>query len=355
MADGARNGPRATGSSAHDVEPAGAAMSADEPVAPSLERIQLARRSLGSLVRETPSWQWLGHRIAAATPTDTTIQLKLELFQHGGSFKVRGALLAMQCLDDEQRARGVTTVSAGNHAMAVAHAARALASHAKVVMPKTADPARVAACRALGANVELADDIAAAFARVDEIEHGEGRAFVHPFEGESMALGSATLGMEFLRQVGQLDALLVPIGGGGLAAGVASAVKQLQPRCRIFGVEPAGADSMHRSFAAGSAQRIESVRTIADSLGAPMALPYSFALCRRYVDELLRVDDDELCRALWLLFADAKLAVEPAGAATTAAMLQLGDRLQGQRVGLIVCGANVARDTFADCLRRGEP
>lgn len=322
---------------------------------PQPAAIQRARAELGALVRETPAWQWQGHRLAARQPRGATVWLKLELFQHTGSFKVRGALLALQRLPPERRARGVTAVSAGNHAMAVAHAARALGTTAKVCMPETADPARIAACRELGAEVVLLPDIASAFAEVARIEGEEGRALIHPFEGEAMALGGAMLGMEFLRQVGQLDAVLVPIGGGGLCGGVASAVKQLQPRCRVIGVEPEGADSMHRSFAAGSPQRIDAVRTIADSLGAPMAMPYSFALCRRFVDELVRIDDDELCRAMWLLFADGKLAVEPAGAATTAAMLRLGDRLAGQRLGLIVCGANVAAAKFAECIRRGEP
>lgn len=326
-----------------------------EVLAPKPERIQLARRELGNAVRETPAWQWQGHRLAAEGPADATVWLKLELFQHTGSFKVRGALLALRALDDAARARGVTAVSAGNHAMAVAWAARATGSHAKVVMPKSADPARIAACRTLGGEVELVDDIAAAFARVAEIERDEGRAFVHPFEGEAMALGGATLGMEFLRQTGQLDTLIVPIGGGGLAAGVAGAVKQLQPRCRLIGVEPTGADSMHRSFQKGEPQRIEAVTTIADSLGSPTAMPYSYALCRRYLDELVLVDDDALCHAMWLLFADQKLAVEPAGAATTAAMLQLRDQLAGQRVGLIVCGANVDHARFAACIARGAP
>lgn len=317
--------------------------------------IQRARWELGDRIRETPAWRWQGHRLATQQPERATVWLKLELFQHTGSFKVRGALLAMQRLAPERLAQGVTAVSAGNHAMAVAHAARALGTSAKVCMPASANPARVRACRDLSAEVVLLPDIAAAFAEGARIERDEGRAFVHPFEGEAMVLGAAVLGMEFLRQTGQLDTLLVPIGGGGLAAGVASAVKQLQPRCRVIGVEPVGADSMHRSFAAGSPQRIDAVRTIADSLGAPMALPYSFALCRRFVDELVQVDDDALCRAMWLLFADAKLAVEPAGAATTAAMLQLRERLAGQRIGLIVCGANVDHTTFAECLRRGAP
>ncbi len=332
-------------------------MSSDTPpiTPPTLESIQLARRSLINLVRETPAWQWTGHRISEIVPKDTTLWMKLELFQHAGSFKTRGVMLAMNALDDEARKRGVTAVSAGNHAMAVAYGARAMGSHAKVVMPTNANPARVAASKALGAEVEQLDDIAAAFARAEEIERTEGRKFLHPFEGEHMALGSGSLGMEFLRQTGQLDVLFVPIGGGGLAAGLSCAVKQLQPRCKVIGVEPTGADSMHRSFATGQPQRIEHVGTIADSLGAPMALPYSFALCKRYIDELIKIDDDELCRAMWLLFADAKLAVEPAGAATTAAMLKMRDQIAGKRVGLIVCGANIDDVTFAECMQRGRP
>ena len=323
--------------------------------APTVEQIQLARTRLLRLVRETPSWTWQGHRLAELGPSGATVWLKLELWQHTGSFKVRGALLAMLDLTDDQRARGVTAVSGGNHAMAVAYAAKAVGTHAKVVMPATADPARIAACRALGGEVELAPDIAAAFARVQQIEQDEGRALIHPFEGEAMALGAGTLGMEMLRQTGQLDALFVAVGGGGLAAGVAAAIKQLQPRCKVYGVEPTGADSMHRSFAAGSPQRIERVQTIADSLGAPMAMPYSYALCRRFLDGLVAVDDDAICRAMWLLFADGKLAVEPAGAATTAAMLQMREQLAGKRVGLIVCGANVDAAVYARCLQRGAP
>jgi threonine dehydratase len=221
-------------------------------------------------------------------------------------------------------------------------------------MPKSADPSRIAACRELGGEVVLTDDIAAAFATVEALQRDEGRFFVHPFEGPRTALGTATLGYEFLRQTGQLDTILVPIGGGGLCAGVSAAVKQLQPRCRVIGVEPTGADSMHRSFAAGTPQRIDKVATIADSLGAPYALPYSFALCRRFVDELLLVTDQELCNAMALLFADQKLAVEPAGAAATAALVQLGARVAGQRVGVIVCGGNVAPPVFTRCLAKAD-
>jgi len=251
-------------------------------------------------------------------------------------------------LDPEALRRGVTAVSAGNHAMAVAYAARVLATTAKVVMPKTANPFRVEGSRAYGAEVELVDNVHRAFERVKEIEAQEGRTFVHPFEGEKTALGTATLGLEFLEQAGELDSIIIPIGGGGLCAGVASAVKQLSPRTKVYGVEPTGADSMDRSFKAGSPQAIPEVKTIADSLGAPHAAPYSFALCRRFVDEIVLVDDDLLRRAMRLLFLSAKLAVEPAGAAATAALIgPLRNVLEGQRVGLIVCGANIDLQTFS--------
>lgn len=322
-------------------------------MAPTIEQIQRAWQRFEGHIRETPSWEWTGHRVDRLKPAGSTLMLKLELLQHTGTFKPRGALTVMRELPPEQLERGIVGVSAGNHGMAIAFAASRLGTRATVVMPKTANPARIEACRALGAATELTDDIAAAFARAEAMQ-AEGTFFVHPFEGPLTALGTATLGLEFLRQVGKLDALIVAIGGGGLAAGVACAVKQLQPKCRIYGVEPVGADTMRRSFEAGSPQSIDAVRTIADSLGAPAAMPHSFELCRDHIDELVQVTDDELCRAMALLFADAKLAVEPAGAASTAALLQLGDRLADQRVGIIVCGANVDPDTHAECLQRGR-
>ena len=323
--------------------------------APSVEEIRAARQRLGKLVLRTPAGRWRGDEIASAAGAETQVFLKLELFQYAGSFKPRGALCVMLQLSPEALARGVTAVSAGNHAMAVGYAARALGTTAKVVMPKNANPARVAGCRAFGAEVVLVDDVHQAFARVKEIEATEGRAFVHPFEGPLTALGTATLGLELCEQVPALDAVVVPIGGGGLCAGVASAVKQLQPRCQIFGVEPEGADSMHRSFKSGKPESIEKVRTIADSLGAPHAAPYSFALCRRFVDELVLVSDQALRNAMALIFRSAKLAVEPAGAATTAARCgPLLERLRGKRVALIVCGANIDAQSFSEHLLAAE-
>ena len=315
---------------------------------PTLEAIRATRARLGDLVVTTPVRVWDDPALARALAPGTTVVLKEELFQRTGTFKPRGALAVMLDLPPDALSRGVTAVSAGNHAIAVAYAAQVLGTTAKVVMPRTANPYRVAKCRELGAAVELVDDVHRAFERVKQIESDEGRTFVHPFEGPRTALGTATLGLELVEQVPDVEAVIVPIGGGGLCAGVASAVKLARPACRVYGVEPEGADSMSRSFAAGSPQAIPAVRTIADSLGAPHAAPYSYGLCRRYVDELVLVSDDALRRAMVLLFASAKLAVEPAGAAATAALCgPLRSTLAGRRVALIVCGANIDPATFS--------
>jgi threonine dehydratase len=315
---------------------------------PTVERIRAARARLADRIVTTPLWQWRGDAVAQAAGARTQVLLKLELFQHSGSFKPRGALCSMLDLAPATLARGVTAVSAGNHAMAVGYAARALGTTAKVVMPRNANPARVQGSRDYGAEVELVDDVHVAFARVREIEEVEGRTFIHPFEGPLVALGTGTLGLELIEQAGSLDAVVIPIGGGGLCAGVAAAIKQVSPACAVYGVEPEGADSMHRSFASGKPEAIDKVRTIADSLGAPHAAPYSFALCRKYVDALVKVDDDQLRAAMGLLFRSAKLAVEPAGAAATAALCgPLREKLDGKRVGVIVCGANIDAQTFA--------
>jgi len=314
---------------------------------PTVDEIRAARARLGDRVLETPVRRLEGLAVDQRLG-DTTVLLKEELFQRTGSFKPRGALVVMMGLAPEALARGVVTLSAGNHAMATAYAARVLGSTAVVVMPSHADPARIQACRDLGAEVELMESIHRCVERVAEIERTAGRTLVHPFEGPGTVLGTATVGLEWCAQAPALDAVIVPIGGGGLCAGIATAVKLLQPRCQVFGVEPTGADTMHRSFAAGSPQAIDQVRTIADSLGAPFAMPYSFALCRRFVDELVLVDDDALRDAMRFLLSAAKLAVEPAGAAATAALLgPLRARLAGKRVGVIACGGNVAPATYA--------
>lgn len=276
------------------------------------------------------------------------IHAKLEFLQRTGTFKPRGALSVMLGLDSQQKEAGVTAVSAGNHAIATAFAARAVGTSAKVVMIMNANPLRVERCRDFGAEVVLADDVHSAFDVAEEIQNKEGRFFVHPFEGSDVVLGTATVGLEICEQVPDLDAVIVPIGGGGLCAGISSAVKQLKPRCEVIGVEPVGADSMSRSFASGKPESIEKVATIADSLGAPFALPISYELCRENVDELVLVSDDELKETMGLLFRELKIAVEPACAASTAALLgPLSGRFSGKKVVTIMCGSNIDWQTFA--------
>ena len=321
---------------------------------PTLDEIRAARERLGGRVRRTPVWRMRGHRLHGLLGEATEVWLKLELFQYAGSFKPRGALVNMLALTPEELARGVCAVSAGNHAMAVGYAAGVLGASAKVVMPANANPARVAGCQAYGAEVVFVDDVHQAFAEVRRIERQEGRAFIHPFEGKNTILGTATVGLEVADDLPELEAIVVPIGGGGLCAGVSCAIKQALPRCRVYGVEPEGADTMHRSFASGKPEAIDKVRTIADSLGAPHTEPYSFGLCRKYVDELVKIDDDEIRRAMLLMFDEGKLAVEPAGAAAMAALCgPLSDRLRGKRVGLVVCGTNIDLRTFAEQVEGG--
>lgn len=314
----------------------------------SITDIREARKQLGERVVTTPVQQLTGPSVEAAFAPGTSAFLKLELFQRTGSFKPRGALLNMLALNETELARGVCAISAGNHAIATAYAARCLGTNAKVVMAASANPYRIAQCRLYGAEVELAADVHVGFRRVKEIQEAESRAFIHPFEGLRVSLGTGTLGVEFMEQVPDLDAVIVPIGGGGLASGVSTAVKLMQPECEVFGVEPFGADSMYRSFAAGAPAAIDRVATIADSLGAPYALPMSYALCRAHIDELVRVTDEQLIGAMRFLLEHARLAVEPASAAATAALLgPLRERLAGRKVGLIVSGANIDAASFA--------
>lgn len=318
---------------------------------PSLDQIIANRARLGDRILTTSVRRLADDAIAASIGAGTQLWLKEELFQHTGSFKPRGALTVMLDLDAAALERGVTGVSAGNHAISLAYSSRLLGTSATVVMPRTANAFRVQLCRELGATVELVDSIADAFARVREIEQGEGRTFVHPYEGPKTALGTATVGLEFMQQVADahsaLDAVIIASGGGGLSGGVACAVKQLSSTTAVYVVEPEGADTMARSFRAGSPQSIDAVRTIADSLGAPRAEPYSYALNRAFVDDVVLVSDAQIRAAMRLLFRSAKLITEPAGAASLAALMYpLRERLDGQRVGVIVCGANIDITTY---------
>jgi threonine dehydratase len=286
--------------------------------------------------------------IEASLGDGTRVLAKLEFLQRTGTFKARGALATLHSLSADERKFGVTAVSAGNHAIATAFAAQTLGTTAKVVMTRSANPFRVAVCKSYGAEVVIADDVHQAFELVREIRDTENRFFVHPFEGYSVALGTGTVGLEICEQVDDVDAIVIPVGGGGLIGGISNAVKQLRPDVEVIGVEPKGADSMHRSFKSGKPESISEVHTIADSLGAPFALPYSFELTRNNVDRLVMVDDSELRKTMGFLFHAMSIAVEPACAATTAALLgPLRESLSGKRVLLVMCGSNIDWETFA--------
>lgn len=313
---------------------------------PEIDEIEALRNSLGDDVLCTPLMRCAA--LEELVGAGTRVFGKLEFLQRTGTFKARGALAVLNSLGRAQLARGVTAVSAGNHAVATAYAAGVVGANAKVVMLSTANAARVEACRAYGADLVMVDNIREAFEVAAAIEEEEGRFFVHPFEGREIATGTGTLGLEIFEQCPGVDAAIVPVGGGGLIAGTANALKQLQPDCEVFGVEPEGADTMRRSIDAGAPQSIDKVRTIADSLGAPFAMPYSFELCRQHVDQLVLVDDQQLRKAMGWLFQAMKIAVEPACAASTAALVgPLRDRMQGRTVVLVFCGSNIDWPTFA--------
>ncbi len=320
---------------------------------PTLSEIETAAVRLKGRIVDTPTVGLTSDRITPFLPDGTKATLKLELFQQTGSFKARGELLAIDALSPEERAAGVTGVSAGNHAVALSWAAHAEGVSAKLVMPDYADPVRIAACRAMGADLVLTKDIHEAFATVQQIHEEEGRKILHPYESENMVLGAATIGLEMA--AARPDAVIIPVGGGGLIAGIARAVKLVSPETQVFGVEPEGAATMHDSFAAGGPTKLAKVDTIADSLGAPYTLPYSYGVTRAHVDEIVTIPDSAMKRAMVILYDGLKLACEPACASATAALMgPLAERLEGKRVGLIACGSNIGEEKFLGYMREGR-
>ncbi len=335
--------PRCAGESGSPCDIRGESMTVSGP---RIDAIRQLGVELGDKIVRTPVVEC--RPLADELANGTAVWGKLEFLQRTGTFKARGALATVSRLDQEQREAGVTAVSAGNHAIATAYAAAANGVSAKVVMIRSANPARIRACESFGAELVLADDVHSAFEIADTIQREEGRFFVHPFDGEPVALGTGLVGLEMCEQLADFDSLIVPVGGGGLIAGISNAVKQLRPDVTIFGVEPKGADTMSRSFAAGTPQSIDKVRTLADSLGAPFALPYSFELTRANVDQLCLISEEQIRNAMGLLFHRQKLLVEPACAATTAALFgPLRKSLSGRKVLLLFCGSNIDWATWS--------
>lgn len=314
-----------------------------KPLSLDIDRIQQVREDISAYVIRTPTVSWPVSK--ALGGPDMELFVKLELFQRTGSFKARGAinvvLNAMKSAAGTSFA-GVTAFSAGNHAIATAYAAKVLGTSAKVVMPRTANVFRRERCEAYGAELVFGDTISDLIRIVNGIQEEEHRHLVHPFEGVHTIEGTATVGVELCDDVPALDAVIVPVGGGGLISGVAFAVKQMQPDCQVIGVEPEGANGMQQSLQQKRAKDWVEVNTIADSLGAPMHAPLSFSFVEQYVDEMVCVSDDQIVEGMRQMFTQMKLAVEPACAASIAALQgPLADKLSGKRVALIGCGSNI--------------
>jgi threonine dehydratase len=277
-----------------------------------------------------------------------SLVLKAESLQKTGSFKPRGALNIVLTLSERARTRGLITVSAGNHAQAVAWAARVVRVPCTVVMPGDAPRSKVDAVRGYGAEIITHADRATLFDRLAEEQAKSGAAFVHPFDDPAGLAGAGTLGLELLEQAPDLDAVLVPIGGGGLMAGVACAVKALRPACRVIGVELADGPGMTPALAAGKPVPVSRPKTLADGLTPPFVGAIPLEVAKRHVDEIVLVAEDDIALAMRALFERARLVVEGSGAAALSALLAKRVTLpRGARVAAIVSGGNVDPERFA--------
>lgn len=316
-----------------------------------------ARKRISGAIHRTPllSFRTLGRPLGAAA------WLKCENLQKTGSFKVRGALNALSVLSPAERARGVITISAGNHAQAVAWAAGRVGARAVVVMPEEASAAKVAAARGYGANVVLHGDAPAAFAEARRRADDEGLVFLHPFDAPEVVAGHGSTGMEVADDLGGPATVVVPVGGGGQIAGIAGALAAKgrlagRARLRVFGVEPEGAAAMRRSLDAGRAVRIDRIDTIADGLAAPMAGELTYRYVAGFVEDVALVSDAEMLAAMRLLLTRAKLLAEPSGAAAVAALMF--GRVPVPRGGTavaVVTGGNVDEDLIERALCDGVP
>jgi threonine ammonia-lyase medium form len=303
--------------------------------------IRDAARYLAGRVHHTPV---LGSRTLGA-PFGGTLLLKVESLQRTGSFKVRGVLNRLRYLSPAERRTGLVTVSAGNHAQAVAFGAGIAGVRATVVMPEHASPAKAAASRGYGADVVLHGDVFDAFARMEELREQHGYTLIHPFDDPHIIAGQGTVGLELCDDVPDIDLVLVPVGGGGLISGVATAVRALRPGARIVGVEPVGSAAVSRGLAAGHPVRLTASDTIADGLGAPMTGVHALEHVRAMVDELVTVTDDDIAHALRMILERCKLLVEPAGAAGVAALLSgVVQAAPGARVAAVLSGGNIDLD-----------
>lgn len=289
----------------------------------------------------------------ALSDETSTIFLKTEDLQNTGSFKVRGAYNKIANLTDEERACGVIASSAGNHAQGVALAARAFGVPATIVMPAGAPLSKVKATRELGAKVVLHGSVYDdAYAEACRIQKETGATFIHPFDDALVIAGQGTIGYEILDDLPDVDTIVVPIGGGGLASGVATAVKLLKPGVRVVGVQASGAAGMKASFEAGHVVALDHAKTIADGIAVKKPGELTFELCSRYLDEIVTVDDDEIAQAILFLMERGKMVAEGAGAAPVAAIMGHKFDTAGNVVA-VVSGGNIDVTTISRIIEKG--
>jgi threonine dehydratase len=314
------------------------------------EDIRAAARRLTGMINETP----VLHDEVLSKQLGASVYLKAECLQKSGSFKVRGAFNKISSLTPEERIKGVIAPSAGNHAQGVAMAAALDGIQATIVMPTFAPLTKVQATRSYGARVILhghSFDDAAAHAK--ELASDHGYTYVHAFNDPVVMAGQGTLGLEILEKLPGLDTVIVPVGGGGLIAGVATAIKHLKPTTRVVGVQAAGCSAVRPSLAAGQPVAVSVAQTIADGIAVKRPGDLTLPIIREYVDEVLEVSDDEIARAIAHCANNARLVVEGAGAAGLAALIAGHVSIEpGERVCAVLCGGNIDANLLARVLEQ---
>lgn len=314
----------------------------------SLDKVFDAQRVLKNIVRETAVVRAYG------IAPECELYLKPENLQITGSFKVRGAGYKIAMLTEEEKARGVIACSAGNHAQGVALAASKNGIKSLICLPDTAPISKVEATKGFGAQVCLVegcyDD---AYKKALELKDEMGYTFVHPFDDENVIAGQGTIALEILSQLDNIDAIIVPVGGGGLISGIAYTAKQIRPSVKVYGVQAAGAPSMFNSISGGAIQCLDSVQTIADGIAVKQPGENTFALVRDYVDDIALVTDDEVASAILALIEKQKMIAEGAGAVAVAAAMFGKFPLKGKRVVSVVSGGNIDVTSLSRVIDRG--
>ena len=283
-----------------------------------------------------------------------TVLIKPENLQKTGSFKLRGAYNCISQLTEEQKKKGIITASAGNHAQGVAYAARELGVHAVICMPATTPILKVEATRSYGVEVVLhGDTFDDAAAKAQELKDEHGYVYIHPFNDLEVLLGQGTTAMEIIDDCKDVDCILVPIGGGGLISGVAFAIKSLNPKIKVYGVQAAGAPSMFKSVQDGKIGKLESVSTIADGIAVKAPGENTFRIVSEYVDDIVTVTDDEISAAILALMEQQKLVTEGAGAVPVAAVMFNKIPVKGKKVVCLLSGGNIDVTILSRVIKRG--